>query len=627
MPKFVEIVRDVEPLNPSEERLAELEAEVHRDIEDAISARHFQEERWVDDLRRYDAIPRNPSRFRPIQGRQPIEVALGAIATDAIYAQELALIFGTSPILTARSVGRSGRWTRNAKAIQTLANYIAANPEYGLRESTEESLLDKNKLGTGFFYIPWVERIKRTRTRRIRFAGPKIRYIAVEDCIAPGGSTSCVEDLPWIALRFWLNSAEMAEMEDDGWDIDLAQPIATMDRIRQQRERLGQTSGETKRSLNLYEIITLWKDFDIDNDGKAERLKIIYDRTTKRCLKVSYDPYDHTPIEVMRYLRRGGLFYGRGVMDITRQNQEMATDIMNNWLDNAFLANVRMWAADPSANLGGTMTVWPGRVVQSANPDGIRELRLSDVYGSMPQLFMANQQLTERRTGVNELTQSPLRALGNRTPGITALSALQSQNQRFTAVFDSGRNAVASSVKQCLYRFQERLLAGDEQTETYLIDILGDEEGDLAIEVLKSQDFDESITIELTASSASINKDTERQNALLLANFLGTYYQRMMEMVNLVASPQVPEEVVAVARKVMASTSELIDRTLRTFDQVRDPTDFIIDMERELNKIEETSPESAVAGLLESLLGAGGGGAGQAQPFAGEAIPFAGAQG
>ena len=213
-------------------------------------------------------------------------------------------------------------------------------------------MLDKNKLGTGFYYIPWVERQKRTKTRKIRFAGPKIRSVAPEDVIAPGGASNEIEALPWIGIRLWLNNAELAEKEADGWDIELAKHTAVKSRIHIQRERLGATTGASRDSLDLFEIIQLWIDWDIDGDGFAEDLLVIYDRTSRAILRVGFAPFDRRPIEIMRYLRRGHLFYGRGIMDVTKANQAMSTDIMNNWLDNAYLANVRMWISSPDTGLG-----------------------------------------------------------------------------------------------------------------------------------------------------------------------------------------------------------------------------------------------------------------------------------
>ncbi len=80
-------------------------AYVDRELEDAISARQPQEAVWRDDMRQYDGVPKNPVRNVPIENAPNIEVTLGAIATDAVYAQAVDLIFNVSPWVTARSVG------------------------------------------------------------------------------------------------------------------------------------------------------------------------------------------------------------------------------------------------------------------------------------------------------------------------------------------------------------------------------------------------------------------------------------------------------------------------------------------------------------------------------------------
>src|SRR6185437_6671880 len=94
--------------------------------------------------------------------------------------------------------------------------------------------------------------------------------------------------------------------------------------------------------------------------------------------------------------------------------------------------------------------------------------------------------MAERRVGINDLsTPRPSAVLGSRTPGITALSMLQQVNRRFTPAFDAVRLACAGAVRQCLYRYQERLLAGDRESERHIRRVLGDAEGDLVISLLK----------------------------------------------------------------------------------------------------------------------------------------------
>ena len=79
-------------------------------------------------------------------------------------------------------------------------------------------------------------------------------------------------------------------------------------------------------------------------------------------------------------------------------------------------------------------------------------------------------------------------------------------------------------------------------------------------------------------------KDGDRQNAMMLVNILAQYYQRTLELVAIAANPQTPPAVVEVAKKIADSAGEIIDRTIRTFDQIRDPSTFIIQVEEEIDQ-------------------------------------------
>ena len=186
------------------------------------------------------------------------------------------------------------------------------------------------------------------------------------------------------------------------------------------------------------------------------------------------------------------------------------------------------------------------------------------------------------------------------------MTALQQVNRRFTPAFDSMKMCISASLRQACYRVSERLLSGDQKAMLAIYNILGHEDGNRVIGVLKRDSFDEFVDMELTAASASINREADRQNAVMLTNILGQYYQKTIELVMLASNPQTPPEVASVAKKIAASASEVIDRTIRTFDQVRDPGTFIIEFDKELNSIEKTSgDQQALMGLMQTLTGGG----------------------
>jgi len=260
---------------------------------------------------------------------------------------------------------------------------------------------------------------------------------------------------------------------------------------------------------------------------------------------------------------------------------------------------------------GGVARLFEGRVFESSDPEGITEMKVSDVYPSSYRNQALIISFAERRVGVRELSgPSPARVLGGRTPGITALSMLQQVNQRFAPAFDDLRAAVAGALRQCCWRYRERLLANDERAAQNIRDVLGTEAGERVIDLLTSPRFEESVSVELTATSASINRAQDRQDAILLMNVMGQYYQRAMELVALTASQQATEPMKKTAQQIFQKVGEIMDRTIRTFDSIRDPSTFILDMTEALESMGQPQGLEGLAGMLQQVMGAGG----QGQP-------------
>ena len=267
-----------------------------------------------------------------------------------------------------------------------------------------------------------------------------------------------------------------------------------------------------------------------------------------------------------------------------------------------YLANCRAIISKTGTFPGGTVTMWPYKNIEVQDPENVKFVEMADVYNSGPAAISMLTGFAERRTGANESIAKPSQILGSRTPATTALTLQQQVNRRFTPAFDQMRLATAGAVKQCLYRYQERLLADDLAVEAFIKEMLGDEDGAIVVETLRNKNFDNEIDIELTASSSSVNRDVDKQNAILLVNILMQYYQRVLELTTVAANPQIAQEVRDVARQIVEKASEVMDRVIRTFDQIRDPENFIVEMESELDGIPNIS-QAGSAGLQQLLGG------------------------
>lgn len=611
MARHINVHSTRQALNPTEGQLAGLEEYLTREIEDAISSRHNLESIWRELMRQYEGVPKNPVSNFPIENAPNVEVTLGAIAADALYASMVDLIYTATPLVTARPVPKltgDKAYSNSVKAFQRFINWVAAN-EANCRLASEDSLLDDIQLGTGIYYVPWGEETRKTKTASVINRGPRIWSIPVEDCLVPGGlKTSDIEEFPWIGLRFWLTKYDMADRAiRNNWNVSAALPAAAKDWVSVRREEVARHNEGIERKSSLFEILDIYAYYDIDGDGQREDLYIVFDRTSRRVLHASYNPYDRRPIVSCVYQRRAHMFYGLGVLQMLSPFQSELTDLHNYQTLNALLSNCRIWKGR-EGRIPENMRIWPNRVIELLDPqtDLVPE-QMADVYASLPQIQFVVMQLAEKRVGANELAPSPRpQMMGSRMPGITALSLLQQVNKRFTPAFDGARLALSTALMQTMYRYQERVLAGDMAAIEHIYRILGDEDGTRVVGILSDRNFNENMIVEMTAASASVNREADRQNAMMLVQVLAQYYQQTLELVGIASNPQTPPEVKSVAMKIAQSAGEVIDRTIRTFDQVRDPALFIIEVEEEMNAAMQGAPQQGVDQLLGMLLGATG---------------------
>lgn len=607
------------------EAFTELNRWLNQEITNALSSRKPLEKVWRDCLRQYEGVPKHAVRNYPIENSPNTEVTVGAIAADSVYAQAMDLKWlQTSPLITTRPVGNDEESAKNSAAMQRWVNWVLLH-EAGAREADDLATLDNVQLGTGVFYIPWVRNIKKTRTAHITSQHPKMLAIPPEDCIVQGGVHGDVEELELIGLRFWMTEAEVFERgKRNHWNLGGQEPAGPDDWVRVRREILEKHQKSIKSAGSLYDIYDIYCYFDIDGCGEREDLLITYSHSGDSILHIAYNPFDYRPIVPFRYQTRPHVFWGLGVLEMIGPYQDVLTDIHNETMANMILANERHWVGRDGV-IPGNMRLRRGKITLVPNPkEDLIPLQMADVYPSSFNAQMHIMSLAEKRVGVNEMSQPQGGSMGSRTPGITALTMMQQVNKRFTPAFDGMRQGLGMAAKQCMYRYQEKILAGDNDVKAHIVQVMGEEDGMRIIEVLNNPSFDESMTMELTASNPSTNREADRQNAVMLTNVLERYYSQAMQLVMLAANPQTPEPVRAVATKIADKAEIMIERVMRTFDQVRDPGTFVLSVDEEIEALQEQMPQLAMQQMAQMMAAGGQGGGGGGGTPSPQGIEFGG---
>jgi hypothetical protein len=593
MPKTLDRYSHKTTLDIDEERFKALKDWIDLNLTDAMAAMKPLEQKWARLLSMYEAVPERKTRNVPVENAPNVEVPIGATACDTITAQAIDTIFSVKPVLTVSPSSKANNMpdlVEKAKAMQRFCNKLAESDDVGFREAAETAILNDAQLGTGVLYVPWVERVYKTKTAKVVSRGPKIRAIAPEDVIVPSGTTGDINEMRLFGFNFRYTETELNSLaKANGLDITEFHPLGARNQVRTTREILGQHMEGPTYKGDTYDVQLLFIYFDIDDDGFDEDLMVIYNHSGNAIGHITYNPMDRRPVEKMVYQQRAHMFFGLGVMEMMQPFEEKLTDIHNYATLNMLLVNSRMWFGDGTAP--DDLPIMPGGYLNGLpSKDSIFAIPMADLAPSIYQEQGALMKIANDRVGINDAI-SPGN-VPNRTPGVTTMSMLQQVNKRFTPAFDSMRFAIAGAIKQCVYRYQERVLAKDQKAMLAIYEMLGREDGDFVIDVMENDHFARMMDIELTASSAYRNAMADRQDAATLAQIAAAYQDRIIQLANAAAAPTTPPAIREILSKAVHASNEMFERTLRTYDSVRDPKTFMLDVADQMGKLDEAAAQA-----------------------------------
>jgi hypothetical protein len=262
MPNFIEKHQTKQTLSISPEKKRDFEAYLSNEIDDSRASHKFLEDNWRACHLRYEGVPKLESRDVPIENAPNIEITIGAIASDTIYAQAIDLIFGVTPLVTVRpkpKFANDSELVNDSKALQVFVNHLGSSPEVDLRNAAEDALLDDVQLGTGVLYIPWVTKTKKTKTAKILAQGPRIRAAAIEDVIVPGGTRQCIDEMPFFGVVFHYTEQQLKSIaRTNNWDISAFAPLGARNWVRSRREILANQTEGVETKGKLYEVIMIY---------------------------------------------------------------------------------------------------------------------------------------------------------------------------------------------------------------------------------------------------------------------------------------------------------------------------------------------------------------------------------
>lgn len=529
----------------------------------------------------YEAIPREKTREFPWHDASNIVVPVVGIHSDTLLAWIMSGIFKTKPLWIVKCLGRhiTEEVEPLRKGLETFLEFAGMEPEeLDLYRVYEEWIGQTIRYGTCTIKVPWEYQEESflvngdTNTvsykdfeRRVVYDGPRPEVIPYEDFLIPVSAKrleSADIKVHVRRLQKWELLERRFKQVYDPKKVDelLNSPdrTAPLNSDAQQQQDVGarEVPGYGFAEWDIYECWLVYR-FGDDDSKKSYRTRIraSFHEKTNTLLRCVYDNYPEQPFVNSRLFYRDGIFPGIGFCEMLADHQEEIS-LMHNQRRDRMTGAFNCFRVNDNSKLHSGYRIGPMTMLP-AEKDEIEVMSLMEpgqVSIDEEQLAL---ELAERRSGV----RPPIQGAGS--GGFNKKGVYSSQGT--LAILQEGNTRTDLNVSDIRYAHSKlgRMLARqyaefgvDDDTDRF--DQFGSETAASIKDALQAIK-DKRLSIPIMSSTASINREVEKQNDLMLLDRFDKHYQMITQMMSQVAAPGVPPEVKEYLQKAMKSANELME--------------------------------------------------------------------
>lgn len=412
-------------------------------IESELVTHYGERSAWVDDLtelqKEYFAEPSKTEKKFPFTGAANLIIPLIAIVVEALHSKVMTSLFALEEFAVVKVPPPNEQINQG---LSKFVNYQLLENGVDMYRFCDNAFLEGFKLGSMVGKVGWY-RVEKTVIREIgdesnEFTvvtkqGPCADNVPLANFLMPFSAQS-VESAPWVGEEHNPTAYEFKDMCDSGFFYeDTWEKVAYFETTFNSQE---QSSYKYQRELEeLQDQTTLWPKnigfvefwtcWNVDNNpnGKKKEIVVYYHRMSRRIIGVRYNWYDdlRKPYRTGKYFNVENRWAGIGAGKQTKVFQKEVTVQHRQRLDNATIANIRMFKINKMAGYSPGEPIFPGKLWFVDNMDDIESLEAGEVYPSSFNDEIQTLQYAQQRNGVNDLNLG-MPQVG--TPG-TATSDMQ----------------------------------------------------------------------------------------------------------------------------------------------------------------------------------------------------------
>ena len=549
-------------------------------LNDELSKHSHEREEPIQQLKDwqkdYWAEPSLETRVFPFQGASNIVIPLTAIAIEAVHARIMTTIFASTPVISVDMRG-----PQFSAAEHPLENYMdyELKQNLNLRGLLNSSGLEGIKFGTGIGKSDYQKVVKRLIRRNengereeipvLIKDGATLDPVAYHNFVMPHYSQD-PQLAPWVGeimskTPFEIMNLESSGLFEKGTFDALKGHFSVLRRVGENDEReftVQQEDLEKAEAVfpDLIDFYLLHLSFDVDGvDSLLEEIVVWYHWPSSTIMAARYNWNEdlRRPYRIVQYVPVEHRWRGIGICKQNSQFQKEVTTIHRQRLDNATVANMRMFVVNKLAHYGPKEPIFPGKMWFVDDLEHIKTLQTGDVYPSS----YANEQsaviFAQQRSGVNDVTLG-MPQVG--TPGTATgdLARIQEGNKKFDYSMDNYREWIGILTMDGFLNIKQ---FGPRHANYFAFAEGGQEV--LKILALDIQTLRSGIVFGLKASGQQQNRLLDRNNWQQIAALVNQYY---VAMIQLAMQAQRNDLVSIILNKGMLAATETMKQILEYFD-------------------------------------------------------------
>lgn len=536
---------------------------------------------WQKD---YWAKPTEETKTFPFVGAASLIIPLSAITIEATHARTMTTLFALEQFTAVKA--KSATYDKITRPLEKILDHELLQ-NIKIYRPMNDAVLELIKFGTGVIKVGYEKTVKtavrfNNEEKEEEFTvttkqGATVEAIPLSRFMMPF-SYQDPQDSPWCGVQREATPYEIRQMEFSGAfrkdayaDVYAHFNVPINNETERNQQELEDKVPTMPEKLMYYEI---WCAFDVARKrdltqeygseafppgGEDREIVVMYCKEARTFLSIRYNWHEdlRRPFYKENYFPVEFRWAGIGACKQLDQFQKEVTMQHRQRIDNATLANTRMYKVNKMSNYGPNEPIFPGKMWFLDDMNDLQSVQMGEVYASAFSNEHQTLQYAQQRSGVNELNLGMPQA---GTPGTATaeLSRVQEGNKKYDFIYKNVKRLASEVVLDVACQIRQF----GPRDEAYY-DYADDSDFVKAFFQLDPLLIRQGLIVTIEAAGQQNNKLVDRQNWQQVSQMMTSYYQNSLLLAQSLGSPELMKKIAADG---LVAATEAMKQILSSFD-------------------------------------------------------------